>query len=773
MNQSLSSARSLSRSERWFLIALLAAGLLIRVMYILEVRGNPFFEHPRLDALFHDRWAQSIAAGNVVGDSVFFRAPGYAYFLGAIYSVFGHDYLMPRVIQHLLGIATLFLLYLVARRFGGPGIAMLASSLALLNPMLLYFEGELLFEALLTFLILLFFASATRIADNPLRIRWTCTGLIFGLLCIVRPTFLAIAPVLFATLSWQREENKKGHLQWKSFLFLSLGCLIPILPVAIRNYVVGDDIVLVASQGGVNFYIGNNPQADGYSSSMPSRRGAGWENRDQTFQVGKALGHTPHPSEESWYWYRQGFRFILDQPLQFLSLLARKAYLFVNAYEIPNNQNFYSFSRYSFLLRWLPAGFWLIGPLGIAGMVITLRNWKSISLTWFVALYTAITIAFFVCDRFRLPLVPFVALFASATAFALVETVRTARWRTLAWMGAAIILLAVVVNSDLYGIRTDSTARDAMTRGIVELESGQPARAIASFTESEEASRIPPPNLFLNRGVAEWRLGNDSNAVAYFHNELAHYGDSYGAMCNLSSIFLARKSMDSALSFAMQALACKPYLPRAYVSAAQALFIIGDSTGAVNLLLKGASACGKDFVEGNLLLAEVRFKTGMVTSAESLFTAIARIEQQDHQPLYEPDLNFVEAGVSGEDLRRFKSSAMQGLALIADQRGDRSGAVAWLQRSAALSPDNADVLSDYALALMHTRHFAEADSLLNRVLALSPASPVFWYNYATLLGITGRLDEAETAFGRVVALQPGFADAQQKIEIIRRIRAAR
>jgi Flp pilus assembly protein TadD len=91
--------------------------------------------------------------------------------------------------------------------------------------------------------------------------------------------------------------------------------------------------------------------------------------------------------------------------------------------------------------------------------------------------------------------------------------------------------------------------------------------------------------------------------------------------------------------------------------------------------------------------------------------------------------------------------------------------------SAALSPRNADVLSDLGLALMHTRRFAAADSAFTQALDLDASRPLLWYNYATLLGTMGRLDEAERAFERVLALQPSFHDAEEKLLLTRRIRA--
>ena len=43
-----------------------------------------------------------------------------------------------------------------------------------------------------------------------------------------------------------------------------------------RNYAEGDDLVLISSQGGVNFFIGNSAKADGKSAVAPGTRPGLW-----------------------------------------------------------------------------------------------------------------------------------------------------------------------------------------------------------------------------------------------------------------------------------------------------------------------------------------------------------------------------------------------------------------------------------------------------------------------------------------------------------------
>ena len=98
-----SSHMPLTRIERWLLLFLFLGSLGLRLCYLSGIQESAFFGHPRLDAQFHDKWAQSISSGNVVGNSVYFRAPLYAYLLGMTYAIFGHDYVVPRIIQYVLG----------------------------------------------------------------------------------------------------------------------------------------------------------------------------------------------------------------------------------------------------------------------------------------------------------------------------------------------------------------------------------------------------------------------------------------------------------------------------------------------------------------------------------------------------------------------------------------------------------------------------------------------------------------------------------------------
>src|SRR6266853_408886 len=79
--------------------AIFLAALVVRLIHVSEIRHAPFFSVLMGDAHGYDDWAQHIARGDWVGRDVFYQAPLYPYFLGAIYAVAGRNLLLVRIVQ--------------------------------------------------------------------------------------------------------------------------------------------------------------------------------------------------------------------------------------------------------------------------------------------------------------------------------------------------------------------------------------------------------------------------------------------------------------------------------------------------------------------------------------------------------------------------------------------------------------------------------------------------------------------------------------------------
>lgn len=96
---------------------------------------------------------------------------------------------------------------------------------------------------------------------------------------------------------------------------------------ALRNYVRGHELVVVSGNGGIDFWIGNNPS---YDKTVGIRPDIEWqrlvEEPSKAGEHGKAAG--------SRYFVRKTLRWAVDEPWAFARLQAHKLRLLVSGSEI-------------------------------------------------------------------------------------------------------------------------------------------------------------------------------------------------------------------------------------------------------------------------------------------------------------------------------------------------------------------------------------------------------------------------------------------------------
>ena len=379
-------------------IGLIFVPLALRIIYLLEIAKNPFFNYPILDGHTYDQLAMAIATGNVVGNTVFWQPPLYPYFMALIYAIFGHSLVWFRIVQIMIGSLNCFLAYLIAKRIFNNKVALLTFfTLSFYGP-LIHFDTELLPSTLFIFLALLaLYILTAKPKSNFL------SGFVIGLSAITHGIGLVLA--LF-TLTWAFFKKRAA------ILLLLIGIAVPIFLVMARNFIVGSDFVMIAYSSGINFYIGNNAA---YDQTTNIRPGVDWQT---LVNEPIMMGHTK-PSEQSAYFVRKAFRYITSKPFEYLKLLIRKTLDFLNGNEIMRNQSIYPFRKYSVLLSILLFKYLIAFPYGIllplagVGIYLSFKNHIRITLLLvFLASIVAATIGFFVVARYRLPAIPILAMFA-------------------------------------------------------------------------------------------------------------------------------------------------------------------------------------------------------------------------------------------------------------------------------------------------------------------------------------------------------------------------
>ena len=134
------------RADLVSFLGVIALAFALRVIWILQMRSCPLFEHPSLDALYHHDWAKAIAEGRTFIEGPYFRAPLYPWFLGAVYTIFGPGFLLPRLFQAAIGSLTCGVVFLIGRLAFDRKVGLLSGVAAAAFWVLCYFDGELLLE---------------------------------------------------------------------------------------------------------------------------------------------------------------------------------------------------------------------------------------------------------------------------------------------------------------------------------------------------------------------------------------------------------------------------------------------------------------------------------------------------------------------------------------------------------------------------------------------------------------------------------------------------
>jgi tetratricopeptide (TPR) repeat protein len=508
-----------ARKAPWAAVGL---SLVLRAVYFVQVRENPYFASPVMDEGYHDLWAREIAAGDLTARIPFFRAPLYPYLLGAAYRLAGGpDFAAVRGAQLLLGATTPLLVWAIARRLlpGRPGLAGLAAVVTALDGMLIYYEAELLLESLLAPLSALLVLLVIRAQETGAASRWFAAGLGLGVFTVTRPNVLLFAPVLAAVaLGWR-------PARWGRALALTAGTCVLVLPVTLVNWRAGGDLVLVAWQGGLNFFLGNNAEANGWSATAPSIFRVDWWGgyEDAIALAEQAEGRKLLPSEVSDHWYARAREWWRENPLDGVVLTVRKVVYLVSGVEFGNNRDDALFFR-EFVPAWLPFLYLLtvLMPLGVIGAVALWNRGDGPARTvvLYAAVYSITVILFFVTGRYRVPLRPLLAIFAVEGGRVLWERMRHGGVRG-ALPAVATAAAAFVVDVNPWTREyAPPPAQFYQSVASVHRANGDLAQALEWQLRTLESDPAYPEGN-LNLGTMYLELGNAAAAVEAFRREQA------------------------------------------------------------------------------------------------------------------------------------------------------------------------------------------------------------------------------------------------------------
>ena len=356
---------------RWMLLAILAVATAVRVSWLLYFPTQPY-----ADSEWYYRTAAQLAAGHGYVWDLESRQPlvgwpiGYPALLAIFFVVTGPSTVLAQSLNVLFSVVCVALTFAIGDRLFGRMVATVAGLVLALFPGMVVYASlvstDLLFMLLTTatyFMVLRPIAQRQRAANA---IDGLLAGLLVGISTLVRATGMTLLP-LWGLVRWMVTGSFMRALGWTLAGVVAVALVV--LPWTIRNYVHFQKIIPVSTNGGVNFWIGNNPWA----------RGDFMWPRDEAYNpLLPLMGNEPTINAEG---YHLGLEYLQqmarEDPAHLARLYFNKALYMFNAFDfglgwnklsavIPDHPGVGDKAfAVTDLVYWLGAGFALFGLLAL------------------------------------------------------------------------------------------------------------------------------------------------------------------------------------------------------------------------------------------------------------------------------------------------------------------------------------------------------------------------------------------------------------------------
>ncbi len=429
---------------------------LLRLWALLRFTHSPLLLPTRGDMHFYNDWAKEILHGQFTQHLAFYGLPGYAYLLAFLYRLFGENPFVPGLLQAGVDAGVAVLIYQICLRIL-PSVGS-TSFTASVSPRLIglsaafgwaFFVPDQAYSVILmptAWFVFVFWFVVWRIVRSntaPCTLECLLLGLLIGLTATGVATILAIVPLICAALFLERE-----NWQWRTLVtrvgLLLTGLALGTSPCWIHNYLIAKDPVLLSAHSGINFWIGNNPEATGYPQFPPGlRAGQAAMLQDSITQAEAAVGRSLKHAEVSAYWSTKAKAYVTSHPGDWFVLLARKLRNFWSAFQYDDLSIITSLREQNVIFPGVPFG--IVAAFAVPGMFL---GWSlALRSRWILAAILLSMLALlgvFITERYRLVAVPGLLVFA---AFGL-----STLWQALSArvLKTAAIYLALLVLSTIF-----------------------------------------------------------------------------------------------------------------------------------------------------------------------------------------------------------------------------------------------------------------------------------------------------------------------------------
>jgi hypothetical protein len=513
---------------------------------------------------FYNDWARQVLHRQFDHSHAFYGLPGYAYLLAGLYKIFGENPFIPGLLQAALDAGTAVLIFricLATLTSNGSNLsakALIGSVVAALG--WAFFVPAQAYSIVLMptawFVFVFWFVVWRIIRTNaaPAALECFFLAVLVGIVATAVATALAVTPLMLASIVRKRGSTARRKLIARVLLII-IGLGLGTSPCWVHNYFVAHDPVVLSAHSGINFWIGNNPQSNGYPRFPPGlRAGQAAMLQDSIDEAQATAGHPLKYSEVSAYWSGKARNFVATQFGNWLELLGLKLRNFWSAFQYDDLSIITILREQGVILPGLYFG--VIAALAIPGIILACRIGPASH--WVLAAILLSLIALlpvFITERYRLIAVPGLVIFALLGLSILWQTIADGELRAV----AVYLLILVLSTTFVSWPQRDPSlwALDAYNAGWQALDSN-------NLTLAEKKLAIArayvPENSETLFAIGNLRLAQDNpDAASSFYRAVLKLDTRHkGAFNNLGIIALDATDYETAEAWFRRAAEVDP-----------------------------------------------------------------------------------------------------------------------------------------------------------------------------------------------------------------------
>ena len=384
--------------------------LALRLFVVWRLHTSPYGAPETGDMKFYSDWGLRIAQGQLFEPHAFYGEPLYAYLLGGIFAAIGFHPALIGVVQSLLDALTAVLIFRLAllvftRTPARAPIIGLAAALgwAFFVPASAYCGLMISVPWIVAGWWFCIWWLLQR-SENARSLEWLLISILVGLMAMMSAIVLFLIP-LFLVQAFVRRSPVVA-------VAIMAGVIAGAGPCWAHNFVVARDPVFLSAHGGINLWIGNNPEANGYPKvphGLPSEQAHLLD--ESIAQAEAAAGHPLPRSAVSAFWSAKAHQYVGTHFWSWLGLLGVKAKNFWNNFEYDDLSSITALRDAGIVPPGLHYG--LLAVFGLPGCLLALRVPRARWIIAAVVLQMIALLPVFVNERYRLIAAPGLLLLAS------------------------------------------------------------------------------------------------------------------------------------------------------------------------------------------------------------------------------------------------------------------------------------------------------------------------------------------------------------------------